>query len=221
MNRDSSYYYRILGLKPGASQVEIKSAYRRLVKLYHPDMCKSSDSMAMYKEVRTAYDKLSNWDYSSITDIKTATKTATKTGTGTKSNTGTTSSHYSSYSKWDSVDWENLEKSRSKDSRKIMFLSLKFCAFCLAVMSCLPSVFLIATSYHIVAWISFTLFLRDYIPSRWSFTNIFLTGIQYGITLIILLACFDAIEGANFIYSGITSAASAWVFLVYIAYDKF
>ena len=106
MYKDRNYYYKILGLRPGASQVEIKSAYRRLVKLYHPDICKSADSMAMYKEVRTAYDKLSNWDYSSVTDIKTATrtdtnagtytKTTTKTGTGTKANPRTKNNQDSS-----------------------------------------------------------------------------------------------------------------------------
>ena len=30
--------YRILGLKPGASEEEVKRAYRQLAKKYHPDM---------------------------------------------------------------------------------------------------------------------------------------------------------------------------------------
>ena len=29
--------YEVLGIKPGASQDEIKSAYRKLIKKYHPD----------------------------------------------------------------------------------------------------------------------------------------------------------------------------------------
>ena len=118
MNKGLSYYYRILGLQFGASPTEIKAAYRKLVKLYHPDMCKSADSMAMYKEIRTAYDMLSNWDYSSVTDINTATrtttnagtyaKTATKTGTGTKANTGTASSRVSSRSKLIDEEFDRL-----------------------------------------------------------------------------------------------------------------
>jgi len=141
--KDRNYYYKILGLKPGASQVEIKSAYRRLVKLYHPDMCKSADSMAMYKEVRTAYDKLSNWDYSSVTDVKTATKTSTNAGTyaktATKTNTGTTSSRVSYGSQWTAEEWENIEKAYYKEERrneileKIFFLVLLFLSFLLAL----------------------------------------------------------------------------------------
>ena len=29
--------YEVLGLKPGATQDEIKAAYRKLIKQYHPD----------------------------------------------------------------------------------------------------------------------------------------------------------------------------------------
>jgi len=138
--KDRNYYYKILGLRPGASQVEIKSAYRRLVKLYHPDMCKSADSMAMYKEVRTAYDKLSNWDYSSATDIKTATrkstnagtytKTATKTGTSTKTNVGTASSRVSSSSKLTDEEWDKMEKEYYKRvCNEIIIAVLFFASF--------------------------------------------------------------------------------------------
>ncbi|MBD2343721.1 J domain-containing protein [Anabaena subtropica] len=34
---DINHAYEILGLKPGVSQVEIKQAYRKLVKIWHPD----------------------------------------------------------------------------------------------------------------------------------------------------------------------------------------
>jgi len=58
MNKLDSYY--ILGIKPGASPVEIKSAFRRLTRLYHPDHDSSLDAEMKYKEIRAAYNALKN-----------------------------------------------------------------------------------------------------------------------------------------------------------------
>ncbi len=53
-------YYEILGLKKGASKQEIKSAYRRMAKEYHPDRNKSTDAETKFKEVQEAYEVLSD-----------------------------------------------------------------------------------------------------------------------------------------------------------------
>ncbi len=53
-------YYEVLGLAKGASKVEIKSAYRKLAKQYHPDRNKEADAEAKFKEVQEAYDILSD-----------------------------------------------------------------------------------------------------------------------------------------------------------------
>jgi hypothetical protein len=58
MSADDFYHYNILYLQPGASQKEIHSAYRHLVKLYHPDQDHSLYAEVRYKEIRTAYDVL-------------------------------------------------------------------------------------------------------------------------------------------------------------------
>lgn len=50
------YYYRILGLRPGASLAEIKKAYRRLALRYHPD--RSPQSTEKFLEVSEAYEAL-------------------------------------------------------------------------------------------------------------------------------------------------------------------
>ena len=59
-----SRYYRILGLKDGASQEEIKKAYRQLAKEHHPDkFVNASDSDKKFhedkmKEINEAYENL-------------------------------------------------------------------------------------------------------------------------------------------------------------------
>ncbi|MBN2100929.1 molecular chaperone DnaJ [Candidatus Dojkabacteria bacterium] len=53
-------YYEVLGVSKSASQSEIKKAYRKLAKEYHPDHNKSSDAEEKFKEVREAYEILSN-----------------------------------------------------------------------------------------------------------------------------------------------------------------
>ncbi len=53
-------YYEVLGVDKSASQNEIKSAFRRLAKKYHPDVCKEADAEAKFKEAQEAYAVLSD-----------------------------------------------------------------------------------------------------------------------------------------------------------------
>ena len=54
--------YEVLGLKPGASQEEIKKAYRELVKKYHPDKYVNNPLQNLaeekMREINAAYDTL-------------------------------------------------------------------------------------------------------------------------------------------------------------------
>jgi curved DNA-binding protein len=67
-------YYKIMGLSRNATQDEVKRAYRKLARKYHPDVSKEKGAEAKFKELgeayevlkdpekRAAYDKLgSNW----------------------------------------------------------------------------------------------------------------------------------------------------------------
>jgi molecular chaperone DnaJ len=53
-------YYEVLGTSKGASQDEIKKAYRRLARKYHPDVSAEPESEAKFKEINEAYEVLSD-----------------------------------------------------------------------------------------------------------------------------------------------------------------
>jgi molecular chaperone DnaJ len=53
-------YYEILGVPRTASAEDLKQAFRRLVRQYHPDVNKSSDAEERIKEVNEAYAVLSD-----------------------------------------------------------------------------------------------------------------------------------------------------------------
>ena len=51
-------YYDTLGVKPEASEAEIKSAYRKLARKYHPDVSKESGAEDKFKSANEAYEAL-------------------------------------------------------------------------------------------------------------------------------------------------------------------
>ena len=53
-------YYKIMGVARGATEAEIKQAYRKLARKYHPDVSKEKDAEARFKELGEAYEVLRN-----------------------------------------------------------------------------------------------------------------------------------------------------------------
>lgn len=53
-------YYEVLGVEKNASDKDIKMAFRRLAKKYHPDVSKEPDAEAKFKEAQEAYAVLSD-----------------------------------------------------------------------------------------------------------------------------------------------------------------
>jgi curved DNA-binding protein len=51
-------YYEILGVEPSAGEAEIKTAYRRLARKFHPDVSKEAGAEEKFKAVNEAYEAL-------------------------------------------------------------------------------------------------------------------------------------------------------------------
>jgi hypothetical protein len=52
--------YGLLGAKQGISQDDIKTAYRRMAKIWHPDISKEPDATERFKRINEAFEVLSN-----------------------------------------------------------------------------------------------------------------------------------------------------------------
>jgi len=55
---DFKDYYEIIGVKKDATQAEIKRAYKKLARKYHPDVSKEADAEVRFKELGEAYEAL-------------------------------------------------------------------------------------------------------------------------------------------------------------------
>jgi curved DNA-binding protein len=51
-------YYQVMGVARDATEAQIKQAYRKLARKYHPDVSKEKDAEARFKEVGEAYEVL-------------------------------------------------------------------------------------------------------------------------------------------------------------------
>lgn len=57
---DYKDYYQVMGVSRDASEKDIKMAYRRLARKYHPDISKEPDACEKFKAVGEAYEVLSD-----------------------------------------------------------------------------------------------------------------------------------------------------------------
>ena len=88
-------YYTLLGVPPDATAAQIKSAYRKLAKQYHPDINDSSDAAEKFREITEAYDTLTDPGrrrrYDQLHSTGTGTSDGTRSGnarSGNRTRTG-------------------------------------------------------------------------------------------------------------------------------------
>ena len=61
-------YHSVLGLAPGATKKQIKSAYRKLAFKYHPDRNQSAGASRKFQEISEAYDYLLDHPHAGLND---------------------------------------------------------------------------------------------------------------------------------------------------------
>jgi tetratricopeptide (TPR) repeat protein len=75
---DINHAYEVLGLTPGASQEQVKQAYRQLVKIWHPDRFfnpeDKQEAESKIKEINLAYKKLKS-EHLNTTSVPSASPT--------------------------------------------------------------------------------------------------------------------------------------------------
>lgn len=59
---DKDNYFALLGIAKSASQDDVAKGYRRMAKLWHPDVCKDDNAHEIFMQIQTAYETLRDTD---------------------------------------------------------------------------------------------------------------------------------------------------------------
>ncbi|MCF6766977.1 DnaJ domain-containing protein [Thiotrichales bacterium 19S11-10] len=92
-------YYQLLGISKSSNNAEIKKAYRRLAKKYHPDVSTEKDAEEKFKQVQDAYEVLKDEEKRKLYDQYGDSWQQVKDGMGaggSQGNQGTHQQHHSS-----------------------------------------------------------------------------------------------------------------------------
>lgn len=57
---EAATLYQVLGVQPEAGATEIRTAWKRLAKQWHPDVCREPDAAAQFRAIKDAYEILSD-----------------------------------------------------------------------------------------------------------------------------------------------------------------
>ena len=215
-------YFMVLGLRPGASPTEIKTAYRRLAKLYHPDHDRSLDAEVKYKEIRIAYEKLRDCHLTG--DMSAGPSAGHEPSVQTKWTSADWETEYDVSNRRIPLEWKNLPSifiSSLKEMpidvyfRGIFVLAIAFKSLDMPLNPVLPYGKLV-TLFYVTSWVFFVFFRYYFSPYEWPFLERFFAGFVYGAILAILINCFYTTSGMNLIWTGIHATASIWTLLIHL-----
>jgi hypothetical protein len=132
-------YYRVLGVKPNASQTEIKSAYRKLARKSHPDLNPNSEAGKQFALLSKAYHTLIDpQERAYYDDQLKAKKNANYSILNSNNPHAKRARNLAVQAKWDRLVDEVLERDRleNRERQRAVFttVSLFLSTFFLAMM---------------------------------------------------------------------------------------
>ena len=225
MNKEhDSSCYHTLELQPGASPDEVKAAFRRLVKLYHPDRDQSLDAEVKYNEIRVAYKMLRQHSFTGSAGIE-----SNSSEQATQAPENWVPEHPVYYK----FEWKRLSYKLICFLKDILSVGAFFKGFFVlifALWSCyghhawrdvttsMPPYAALAIPFYLITWISFIflrIFLRSYfVPWSWRSSTRFFVGILYGLMLMFLIICFYTVPMNHLVSTGLLAAISAWFLMM-------
>ncbi|XP_058114038.1 chaperone protein dnaJ 8, chloroplastic-like isoform X1 [Magnolia sinica] len=96
--------YRTLRIQPGASEKEVKKAFRKLALQYHPDVCKGSNCRVQFHQINEAYDSVMSSLRESSSDDTYSYNVCNDDGYGEESMRGMHDSNWDLWEEW--MGWE-------------------------------------------------------------------------------------------------------------------
>lgn len=115
-------YYEILGVSVDSTNVEIKSAYRKLARKYHPDINKDEDAISIFKNITEAYEVLSNEversKYNTLKGFFKSEKTSTSSQKAEEIYKEGQSKNTSYHSQFENSSKTSTNKSKTKEKKE-------------------------------------------------------------------------------------------------------